>query len=115
MIAISSSGDGIIRLMVVMTVLTGLAVLLRFLARTRTGTPYAADDFWIAASLVFFYSYMGLQTWSRQHHRIDDLTDSWFAGVVSGGLGYPLATLPFPQVEFMVKVINLDGRRFGWQ
>lgn len=70
MIDINPDGDKIIRLSVAMTILAGIAVFLRLLARPRTGASYAADDGWIAASLALFYAYMGLQIWSKQHHRI---------------------------------------------
>lgn len=65
MMAISSHGEQIIRISGAMIALTGLAVILRFITRVRSKAALAADDWWVVASLVFFYVYMGIQIWGK--------------------------------------------------
>ena len=65
MVPVNSYGGDVIRSSVAMMILTGLAVFLRFYSRTRTRTCYAADDWWILASLLIFYTFMGLSLWSQ--------------------------------------------------
>ena len=65
MVQISSDGEKILGLSVAMIILTGLAVVLRFITRLRTKASLAADDWWAVTSLVFYYTYMGLRLWSK--------------------------------------------------
>ena len=56
------NADNII-LTVVFGVFSLLAVVLRFLARSRTQAPYAADDWLIVGSLLTFFVWTGLFVW----------------------------------------------------
>ena len=50
---------------IIMAVLSGLAVFLRFSIRAKSKTPLAADDWWALASLVFFYVTIGAEIWCK--------------------------------------------------
>ena len=52
---------------IIMAVLSGLAVFLRFSIRAKSKTPLAADDWWALASLVFFYVTIGAEIWCKWH------------------------------------------------
>lgn len=62
---ISADGEQIYCLSLVMIVLTGLAVFLRFMTRAQSSAVFAADDWWLLISLSSYYAFMGLQIWSR--------------------------------------------------
>ena len=50
---------------VIMAVLSGSAVFLRFFIRAKSKTPFAADDWWALASLIFFYVTIGAEIWCK--------------------------------------------------
>ena len=68
MTQISSSGELLLRLSIILIILTGVAVFLRFLARVHSRAPLAADDWWILVALICFYGCMSLQIWSELHN-----------------------------------------------
>ena len=65
MARLNPDGESIYRVSIAMTILSGIAVFLRFLTRLQVKASPAADDCWVVAALVFYYTYMGLQLWSE--------------------------------------------------
>lgn len=59
--------ERVFRLSVAMIVLTGLAVLVRFLTRAGSKMSLAAEEWWVFSSLAFYYVYMGLQIYSKYY------------------------------------------------
>lgn len=45
-------GLGLLILTVILVVLTGLSVLARFIVRAKSKAPFAADDWWVLASVI---------------------------------------------------------------
>lgn len=55
--------DSVIGLNIAMILLTGIAVSLRFMIRAKSKASFAADDWWLLPSVIFFYTSMGTQFW----------------------------------------------------
>ena len=59
------AGESIFRLCIAMTVLTGLAIILRFFIRATSKASFAADDWWALASVAFYHANIGIQLWCK--------------------------------------------------
>jgi hypothetical protein len=70
MASIIAHGDDLLHVTVAMMVLTILAVFLRFLTRARSKASFAADDWWVVASLAVFIVYMSLQIHSKRFNHL---------------------------------------------
>lgn len=73
MASIVAHGSDLLHITVAMMVLTILAVILRFLTRARSKAPFAADDWWVVASLAVFIVYMSLQIHSKRFDHLSEL------------------------------------------
>jgi hypothetical protein len=63
MVQYNAHSSGIIALIVIFGSLSILAVILRFVARSRTKAKYGADDWFAVASLISVLAYMGIMIW----------------------------------------------------
>lgn len=61
----SKDGHTIYRLSIAWIVITAVFVGLRFLTRRQSLASFAADDWWILISLIFYYVFLGLQIWCK--------------------------------------------------
>ena len=61
---IIDSGRPSIESVLTMVVLSSIAVILRFLAKSGTKAGFAIDDYWIIAGLMTFWTYTGVMLWS---------------------------------------------------
>lgn len=91
-----------------------LAVALRFAARWRSQAIFAADDWWIIASLIPFYSMIGSSiagTVRSAKHLSHDLI--LYPATSVGGLGRSVSELSPRQITSLLKVCSkLSHRTF---
>lgn len=48
-------------------ILAGIAVALRFIARTLVKAKYGWDDWWILIALLICYAYLGVMFWGKSN------------------------------------------------
>ena len=101
--AVNSGRDQVIRVTVACGVLATVAVCLRFAARWRSKASFAADDWWMAASLIPSYGMLAVGSISLF---LDPAFRLVLTGVVitSGGGGQHSETLSESQLGTFLKV-----------
>ena len=90
-------GDNVIKLTIACGILETLAVVLRLLARWRSKAAFAADDWWIVATLIPSYIMLAVGCLM----------------VTIGGGGRHAATLELYQIETFLKVKHLRSEAPG--
>lgn len=101
----------VITLAAVLGSLSLSAVILRFIARSRTKVQYAADDWLALSSLITLLAWMGVVIWSMSDNRQEVSTMLIVYLASQNGAGYALATLPKPIMVNYLKVRWLSASR----
>ena len=66
MMATQHVGLGVLVLSIIMVILTGLAVLLRFIVRAMSKASFGADDWWALVSVGCFYVATSANIWCTE-------------------------------------------------
>ena len=100
---------------VMFAILGGLAVVLRFVARTLVKAKYGWDDWWIVLALLVCYAYLTVIFWGKSNPRAKcDSVDSGAGSIKSQG-GGDIGTPGFDPIQLTPYLEASESRELlGW-